>query len=119
MDNAERLCDAVCIIAANEKVLDGTISEVRDAHGGRFVALAFDGAPSPATEAILGDPAWVLRRDDSNRYLELELPEHVAPSALLTALVHRARASNGSSMYVLHCTGSSWRRSGRPTSKRG
>lgn len=87
MDNAERLCDAVCIIAAGEKVLDGPVSEVRDAHGGRFVVLAFDGPPSAATEAILNDPAWVTRRDDSNRYLELELRDHVAPSALLTELV--------------------------------
>lgn len=88
MDNAERLCDAVCIIAGGEKVLDGTISDVRNAHGGRFVALALEGDPVPAVESILTNPAWVTRRDDSNRYMELELPEQVAPGALLAALVH-------------------------------
>src|SRR5207248_1907254 len=44
MDNAERLCDAVCIIARGEKVLDGGVAEVRAAHGGRHVALGLDRA---------------------------------------------------------------------------
>ena len=92
MDNAERLCDAVCIIAGGEKVLDGPVNEVRDSHAGRFVALAFEEAPSPAVEAILSDPAWVIRRDDSHRLLELELPEQVQPAALLTALVQAGAA---------------------------
>jgi ABC-2 type transport system ATP-binding protein len=39
MDNAERLCDSVCIIANGEKVLDGGVAEVRDAHASRIVAL--------------------------------------------------------------------------------
>src|SRR5918994_762150 len=43
MDSAERLCDAVCIIARGEKVLDGAVGEVKRAHGGRHVALGLDG----------------------------------------------------------------------------
>src|SRR5678810_1427914 len=35
MDNAERLCDSVCIIARGEKVLDGAVSAVKSAHGGK------------------------------------------------------------------------------------
>ena len=119
MDNAERLCDAVCIIAAGEKVLDGTIGEVRDAHGGRFVALAFDGAPSAATEAILNDPAWVTRRDDSHRYLELELPDTCSPRLCSPRWCRPAHRSNGSSGSAPPCTASSSRKSGPPTSKRG
>src|SRR5204863_10181105 len=38
MDNAERLCDSVCIIARGEKVLDGTITSVKEVHGTRTVA---------------------------------------------------------------------------------
>ena len=33
MDNAERICDSVCIIARGEKVLDGAVSDVKEAHG--------------------------------------------------------------------------------------
>src|SRR5690606_28453102 len=39
MDNAERLCDHVCIIARGDKVVDGPISEVRASHGPGHVAL--------------------------------------------------------------------------------
>src|SRR5919201_703007 len=42
MDSAERLCDSLCIIARGEKVLDGEIGAVKQAHGMRNVALAVD-----------------------------------------------------------------------------
>src|ERR1700712_624911 len=75
MDNAERLCDSVCIIAQGEKVLDGGVAEVRAAHGGRTVALSLEGAPSSAVQAVLANPALVKRVDDSNRFLEVELAD--------------------------------------------
>ena len=34
IENAESMCDAVCIIANGEKVLDGTIAEVKTQYGG-------------------------------------------------------------------------------------
>src|SRR3954465_9465292 len=43
MDNAERLCDAVCIIARGDKVLDGAVAAVKAAHGSRVIALAVGG----------------------------------------------------------------------------
>jgi ABC-2 type transport system ATP-binding protein len=87
MDNAERMCDAVCIIARGEKVLDGGVAAVREAHGAPLVALALDGAPSPAVQAVLADPALVQRVDDSHRYLELELAPEAQAGVLLTRLV--------------------------------
>jgi ABC-2 type transport system ATP-binding protein len=88
MDNAERLCDAVCIIAGGEKVLDGGVAEVRDAYGHRIVAVALDGAPSPEVTAVLDDRTLVARRDDSNRFLEIELADGATSQALLESLVH-------------------------------
>ena len=73
MDNAERLCDSVCIIAHGEKVLDGGVAEVRSAHGGRMVALGLEGAPTSAVQLVLNNRALVARADDSNRFLEVEL----------------------------------------------
>jgi ABC-2 type transport system ATP-binding protein len=87
MDNAERLCDAVCIIAGGEKVLDGAVSAVREAHGARLVALGLDGAPTPAVQAVLDNRALVQRVDDSNRFLEIELAAGADSQALLQALV--------------------------------
>jgi ABC-2 type transport system ATP-binding protein len=73
MDNAERLCDSVCIIAHGQKVLDGGVAEVRKAHSGRTVALAVDGDARERIASVLGDRALVARVDDNNRYYELEL----------------------------------------------
>src|SRR5678815_1042189 len=43
MDNAERMCDSVCIIANGEKVLDGSVSGVKAQGGDRNVALSLSG----------------------------------------------------------------------------
>jgi ABC-2 type transport system ATP-binding protein len=91
MDNAERLCDAVCIIARGEKVLDGGVQEVKQAHGGRMVALGLDRAAmngsAAAVDAVLADRSAVARADDQNRYLEIELAPGASAQALLRRLV--------------------------------
>ncbi len=87
MDNAEKLCDAVCIIAHGQKILDGAVSDVKAAHSGRTVAVAFDGAPSTAVEAVLHDATLVANMDDQNRFLELELAPGASSGALLERLV--------------------------------
>jgi ABC-2 type transport system ATP-binding protein len=87
MDNAERLCDAVCIIARGEKVLDGTVPDVKASHGRGHVALALDGAATAAVSQVLGDRALVQRVDDSGRYFEIELAPAAQPQQLLERLV--------------------------------
>jgi len=79
MDNAERLCDSVCIIARGEKVLDGTVTDVKEEHGQR------NGVSSVAT--ILRDHSLVKRADDSNRFFEIELAPGADPQALLKRIV--------------------------------
>jgi ABC-2 type transport system ATP-binding protein len=54
MDQAEQLCEHVCIIAEGRKVLDGALRAVRLAHAGSRYAVAFD-APSVAAERVLAD----------------------------------------------------------------
>jgi ABC-2 type transport system ATP-binding protein len=87
MDNAERLCDSVCIVAHGEKVLDGAVAAVKEARGTRSVALAIDGTPSDAVRAVLADRTLVLRADDQNRYFEIELAERADPQALLKRII--------------------------------
>jgi ABC-2 type transport system ATP-binding protein len=81
----------VCIIARGEKVLDGSVQDVKRAHGGRHVALGLDrGATNGAGEAVnavLQDAALVRRADDQNRFLELELATGADPQELLRRLV--------------------------------
>ena len=87
MDNAERLCDSVCIIARGEKVLDGSVVGVKEQHGARNIALALDGGGLEAVASIMRDNSLVKRADDSNRFFEIELAPGADPQALLRRVV--------------------------------
>jgi ABC-2 type transport system ATP-binding protein len=87
MDSAERLCDAVCIIARGEKVLVGPLEEMRAEHGGTHVALSVGGSSANGVGAVLNDPRLVARLDDSNRFFELELTTGADPQLLLRRLL--------------------------------
>jgi ABC-2 type transport system ATP-binding protein len=87
MDSAERLCDSVCIVARGEKVLDGSIEDVRAEHGGTHVALALGGSSGNGVGAVLKDPRLVSRLDDSNRFFEIEVATGADPQMLLRRLL--------------------------------
>ena len=89
MENAERLCDSVCIIARGRKVLDGGVAEVRRAHSGRMIALAVEGDGRHLVGPVLGDRRLITRVDDNNRYYELEL----APGADAQEVLRRVVAT--------------------------
>jgi ABC-2 type transport system ATP-binding protein len=83
MDNAERLCDAVCIIDGGNKVLDGAVSSVKAAHAGKVVALSVAGDSRAAIAHILADRSLVARADDQNRFYEINLAPGADPQVLL------------------------------------
>jgi ABC-2 type transport system ATP-binding protein len=87
MDNAERMCDSVCIIAQGKKVLDGEVAAVKQAQGMRNVALAIDGDADSGLRAILMDRKLVARADDQNRFFEIELAPGARPQELLTRVM--------------------------------
>ena len=87
MDNAERMCDAVCIIARGEKVLDGGVAAVKADHGGSHLALGLAGGASSDVSDILADRSLITRVDDSNRFFEIELAPGADAQVLLRRLV--------------------------------
>lgn len=87
MDNAERICDSVCIIARGEKVLDGTVAGVKEEHGARNIALALDGNGMQGVASILRDRSLVKRADDSNRFFEIEMAPGADPQVLLRRVI--------------------------------
>jgi ABC-2 type transport system ATP-binding protein len=87
MDNAERLCDSVCIIARGEMVLDGEVTVVKEAQGTRNVALAIDGGAQDGVRTVLEDRRLVARADDQNLFFEIELAPGADPQELLTRIV--------------------------------
>jgi len=93
METAERMCDAVCIIARGEKVLDGSVTQVKAAHGTRNVALVLqDGQGRAGAARVLQDRSLVARADDSNRAFEIELAPGADPQRLLRMLVDSGAA---------------------------
>jgi len=63
---AERICDSVCLIEGGVKILDGTLSEVREAFPFHLVKVAYkDGAEPPAdlpgvADRVLDEGTWRL-----------------------------------------------------------
>ncbi len=87
MDNAERICDSVCIIARGEKVLDGNVGAIKNSYGTRNVALGLGGDPTPEVVSILKDRTLVDRVDDSGRYFEVEMAAGADPQTLLQRVI--------------------------------
>ncbi|MEO8562909.1 MAG: ATP-binding cassette domain-containing protein [bacterium] len=87
MDNAERLCDSVCIIARGKKVLDGAVEAVRTRHSGRTVALAVAGEWRDTVLPVLADRSLVSRVDDQNRHFEIEVAAGADPQLLLHRVI--------------------------------
>ena len=86
MDNAERLCDSVCIIAGGKKVLDGTVAAVKAEHGANNVALSVAGGRERIAELLKGQE-MIDRIDDQNRFFELKLRRGANPQELLRTIV--------------------------------
>ena len=94
MDNAERLCDSVCIIARGEKVLDGSVASVKAENAGRTVALSLDGSATPEVMAVLNDRTLVERVDDQSRFFEVELAAGADSQTLLRRVLETGARIN-------------------------
>jgi ABC-2 type transport system ATP-binding protein len=86
MENAERMCDSVCIIARGEKVLDGSVAAVKTTHGTQSIAVSLRDA-RPESTAVFADRKLVTKVDDQNRFFECELAPGADSQELLKRLV--------------------------------
>jgi len=87
MDNAEKMCDSVCIISRGEKVLDGRVADVKRAASARHVALSLVGGSQNGVSSVLQDTRLVRKLDDNANYIELELSAAADPQELLHRLL--------------------------------
>ncbi|HEY1589474.1 MAG TPA: ATP-binding cassette domain-containing protein [Rhodanobacter sp.] len=87
MEQAERMCDRIAIIARGETVVSGTVAQVKADFGGRHVALGFS-HDKPRAETILADRSLIARVDDYGASAELQMADGADPEQLLAALVH-------------------------------
>jgi len=86
MEQAERMCDRIAIIARGEKVVDGRLADIKNEAGVRNVALAFHRGQDAAAR-VLADRSLVARVDDYGASAEVELAAGAASDALLQALM--------------------------------
>jgi ABC-2 type transport system ATP-binding protein len=78
---AERLCDAVCLIEGGQKILDGSLAEVRRSYAVQMVRVAYQDGTEPPD----GLPGVIDRRLDEGTW-RLEVDAASDPGALLQPL---------------------------------
>jgi ABC-2 type transport system ATP-binding protein len=88
MDQAEKLCDAICLINKGQKVLDGELKSVKRNFGRNNVLLAYNGRSD-----FLQNDGLVERYDDYGNYVEVHLRDGASPQALLAAAMQQAEIS--------------------------
>jgi ABC-2 type transport system ATP-binding protein len=86
MEQAEKMCDRIAIIARGEMVVDGRLTDIRSQAGGRHVALSFHRNQEGAAR-VLADRTLVSRVDDYGASAEAELATGATSDQLLVALV--------------------------------
>ena len=84
IEDAERLCDRVCMIAGSRKVLDGRVADVKAAQGQRDVAVQYEGDGT-----FLRAPGLVQRVADQGQYAEIRLEEGADAQDLLRRAVEQ------------------------------
>ena len=87
MEIAEKLCDDVCMINRAEKVLDGSLREIRRSFSRNAVALQFHGG-----DGLLNDPALVANIRQNGDDFEVLLLPGADPQTLLQRLVNAGTA---------------------------
>ncbi len=84
MEQAEKLCDHVCMISHGRKVIDGSMTEVKAQFGKNSVQIEIEGDGH-----FLRELSGVLHVTEFNNYLELELSEGVNSNQILKQVVER------------------------------
>ena len=86
MEQAEKLCDQLCIIAHGRKLVDGPLADIKRTRSGQYLAIGFDGRSGAASQ-VFANKALVTKVDDYGQYAELELAPAADPQEILRGLV--------------------------------
>src|SRR6266480_525176 len=86
MEQAEKLCEQLCIIARGRKLVDGALSDIKRTHGGHHLVVGFDGSLGGAAQ-LFADKTLVSKVDNYGQYAELELASGADAQQILQRLV--------------------------------
>jgi len=84
MSQAEELCDEIFLIDHGHKVLGGSLRQIKESFGWRYVAIEGDGL-----DAGLSDASLVLKVLDRRDHLEVVPQSGIDPQELLKKLIDR------------------------------
>lgn len=84
MEQAEKLCDYICMISRGEKVIDGRLSEVKAQFGKNSIQLEIDG-DGQFVATIPG----VKKMVEFNNYIELQLDDKSDTNAILKKIIEK------------------------------
>src|SRR5881398_585503 len=86
MEQAEKLCEQLCIIAQGRKLVDGALSDIKRTHGGHHLVVGFDGSLGGAAQ-VFADKTLVSKVENYGQYAELELASGADAQQILQRLV--------------------------------
>lgn len=89
MDVAEKMCDFVFMIFKGQKVLDGTLSAIKEKYGSDTLRVRLDGNGVQFTEL-----PGVQRVNDFGQFQELRIDKQADPQAILQQLATRGRVQH-------------------------
>ncbi len=84
MEQAEKLCDHICMISGGNKVIDGKLSDVKAQFGKNTVQIDIEG-----DGGFVRSLPGVRNLSEFNNYVEVELNDGADPDALLKAIVQK------------------------------
>jgi ABC-2 type transport system ATP-binding protein len=84
MDQAEKLCDDICLINKGKVVLQGNLQEKKREYGHNSVILEYSG-----DGAFIGSLPVVKKVDDYGNYMEVQLQDDSSPNQLFQALAEK------------------------------
>jgi len=84
MEQAEKLCDQICMISRGQKVIDGKLSQVKAKFGKNSLQIEMDG-----DGAFIGSLPGVRGMTEFSNYIEVRLADDARPDEILRAVVEK------------------------------
>jgi ABC-2 type transport system ATP-binding protein len=86
MEQAEKLCDYICMISGGRKVIDGKLSEVKTRFGKNVLQVDMEG-----DGAFVRSLPGVKSMDEFNNYIEIGFEDGADPDLILKGIIERVK----------------------------